>query len=311
MKNKLFIYILTIPIILSGCINKIDGGKEFKKKDRAPNSLIKVSSGIANVLKDTEDIEKLIDKTYIEEMDEDKEEDEKQNKESQNSSKEQDSSEGEENASKQEESSKQQGIQNNDTEKGLEEEQKGNKEVKIQIEREIKLEEKWKDIHKQIEKIHENWNSYEVEGTKKGMTDQNSDGFRNSLNKLTKSIESKNLMEVYDFASQALESLDSLFGMYKDEIIGDVNKLKYYTYRAYLFSLKGEIVKATETLRDLEEIINAIRTKLGEDKKQLDALEKTNISIIDMRKALKENSIKLNRIKKDIIIKNLEELGDK
>lgn len=51
-----------------------------------------------------------------------------------------------------------------------------------------------------------------------------------------------------------------------------------------------------------------MKVSLKQDEKKLDILEKTNTSFIDIRKALEKQSIKLNRIKRDITIKNLEEL---
>jgi len=67
--------------------------------------------------------------------------------------------------------------------------------------------------------------------------------------------------------------------------------------------------EALDLLKNSEEEINKIRLKIDKDISKMKVLDKLNMSIGDMRKSLKEKSIKLYRIKRDIIIKNLEELG--
>lgn len=313
MNKRLYVYILIIPILLGGCMRKKDGGKQFEKKDIAPNSLNEVSIGISTILKATEMIEKIMDGTYVEKMDEEKEVDKTQqdkSKEEESDKQQSEDSSGNEQEkqnSSQNEKEKQENSDDN-KQKSLEEEKSGNKEEKTQEKNNMKLLETWESIEKEIKSVHEKWNSYESKEIKKGIPTENVDLFRNSLNKLTKSIENRNVMEIYDFASQSLSNLNPLFEVYKDEIKGDINKLKYHTYRAYLLSLKNETDNANETLKSSEKVINLIRSKLEEDNKKLELLERVNISINDMEKALNENSIKLNRIKKDIVIKNLEEL---
>lgn len=304
MNKRLYVYILIIPILLCGCMRKKDEEKQFEKKDIAPNSLNEVSTGISTILKATEMIEKIMDGTYVEKIDEEKEVDKTQ----QQDSGQQDKQGSSGNEKQNEKQNQNQENTNNNENKSLEEEKSGNKEEKTQEKNNMKLLETWESIEKEIKSVHEKWNSYESKEIKKGIPTETIDLFRNSLNKLTKSIENKNVMEIYDFASQSLFNLNPLFEVYKDEIKGDINKLKYHTYRVYLLSLKNETNNANEILKNSEQVINLIRSKLEEDNKKLELLERVNISINDMEKALGENSIKLNRIKKDIVIKNLEEL---
>ncbi len=172
-----------------------------------------------------------------------------------------------------------------------------------------KLLDKWEEINKKLEEIHSKWNSYEIEGMKKGVTSDISNRFKDSLNALTSSIEGKNIIGIYDYSSQTMLNLSPIFGLYKDEIWGEINKLKYLTYQSYLNTLKGDDLKTIELLKGSEEDISKIRLKLEKNDSKIKMLDKVNLSIEDMNKSLKENSIKLIRIKKDIIIKNLEELG--
>lgn len=317
--KRLFVYVLAISMFIFGCTFENEE-KKFKKKEIAPKSLGEVSDGIASILKHTENIEKIIDQTYIEKIDEEKKEnDDKKDENKKDEEKKEEQEDKQEEEQKQEEEKDQgnnekqdsaEGKEDNNPKKSLEEEEVENKEEREQLLKNKKLEEKWEKIYEKIETVHEKWNSYESEGIKKGISVDKLDVFRNNLNKLTKSIEAKNFMEVYDFGSQALDNLEPLFGIYKDEIKGDVNKLKYSIYRSYLLSLKDKRQEAIIILKKTEDTINSIRIKLGEDKDKTELLKKTSISINDMRKALKEDSTRLNRIKRDIGIKNLEELGN-
>lgn len=261
---------------------------KIQKKDKAPSSLIELSKGLQNILNDLEKIEKVLDDTDIEE-----------------------------NENKVKEEKNKEKIKDNEAEeesKGEDKEKKENKEENKEKEevsiKEIKLLELWINLDKKIEEIHDKWNLYEIEGVKKGIDIDERERFKGSLNLLTKSIEERNIRNIYNNGSEGMLRLSPMFGMYKDEIKGSINKIKYYTYQSYLKAVEGLNREAQNLLEDLSEDINQIRQKLDKDEEKIKILDKTNLSIGDMQKALKENSIKLYRIKKDIIIKNLDELGE-
>ena len=102
--------------------------------------------------------------------------------------------------------------------------------------------------------------------------------------------------------------LEPIFNLYKDEIKGSTSKIKYYTYQSYLNAMEGRKTKGQNLLEDLTGDLNQIRTKLEKDEEKIKLLDKLNLSIESMKQALREDSIKLYRIKKDIIIKNISEL---
>lgn len=293
------ILLIIIIFTLSGCKSIKNQSVKIEKKDRAPSSLADISKGLQSILNNTEKIEKILDGTDFEvekaEMEKVKEEEKAKmertievKNESQKSTGGQGDGEG----------------QSGDQSKGTQ-----SKEQKKPQDKEEKLLNTWDQIDKKIEDIHKKWNSYEAEGMKKGVTSEMSSRFKDSLNALTTSIEGRKIIDIYDYSSQSMLNLSFMFGLYKDEILGDIDKLKYSTYQSYLNALKGDDTKSTELLKTSIEDINKIRLKLEKNNSKMKMLDKINLSIEDMSKSLKEKSTKLTRIKKDIIIKNLEELG--
>ncbi|WP_353092879.1 hypothetical protein [Tissierella praeacuta] len=303
--KKIRRYILYIIIIftLSGCRAGKNQTVKFEKKDKAPKSLEDINSGLQELLKEVEEVESIVDRTDFEvekvELEKAKEEEKARLEnviELKNENK--DSSENESSANGKKGSQKKENSQ--DTK---------NKEEKKSPDREEKLLDKWEKINKKLEDIHDKWNNYESEGMKKGMTSDMSSRFKDSLNALTKAVEGKKIIEIYDYASQSMLNLSPMFGLYKDEIWGEINKLKYATYQFYINALKKENFNSIDLLKNYEENISKIRLKLEKNDSKIKVLDKVSLSIEDINKLSRESSIKLIRIKKDIIIKNLEELG--
>lgn len=307
-KNKLIILLLILILLLTNCtINKND--TKLKKKDRAPDSISDVSDNIQDILKNTEKIEMILDGTYIEK------EEKKEKKEEEKKTEEGDESgESDDIGNKSEESKDPESEKQNEASK---EEKKPDKAMESKTEEEEKdkinedLKKFWEKTEDKLQDVHEKWNDFEAEGTKKGMTREDADDFSNSLNDLTKSIEEKNIANIYDFGAECFLNLSSIFNIYKDEIKGEINKIKYSVYKSYLMGVGKKNNKAETILEDGEKSISLIRSKTKEeDEEKLKSLEKLNLSILDMKKSLSKDSIKLIRIKKDIIIKNLEELNN-
>lgn len=281
--------------MLTGCKLQKNQSVKIQKKDKAPDSLGDVSKGLQDILSNLEEIEKILDGTYIEE---EKPKEEKKDSGSSNTSQSQGPNQNSGN-----QDSNNSGKTNSDI-KTIEDKEKKKAEEKAD-----KLLKTWQKIDKKIEDIHKKWNEYELEGLKKGITTERTDKFEESINALTKSIESRNIKEIYDYGSQSMLALGPIFELYKDEIAGEINRIKYATYQSYLNAIEEKDNEALDILKNSEEEINKIRLKIEKDTSKIKVLDKVNMSIVDMRKSLKEKSIKLYRIKKDVIIKNLEELG--
>ncbi|MBU5439988.1 hypothetical protein KQI42_18420 [Tissierella sp. MSJ-40] len=283
MKNRrtFFIYLVTI-IFLVGCKSQRNTGVKFQQQERAPQNLVGVSKALDNILKSIEKVEKALEapETVIK-MD-------KKNEEK--------SSEGTSTSSETDKKNK----ENQESKKG----ETGSKSSNID---EILLEE-WKKVDKELENAHRLWNAFEVEGMKKGVTKERADKFEESLNFFTTAIEKRNIIDIYDYGSQSMSNLGPMYDLYRDEIKGEISRIKYAAHQCYLRASQGRIEESLTLLNGTEEYINIMRQKIGTDNVKIKALDKVVLSIGDMRSSLKENSIKLFRIKKDIIIKNLEDL---
>lgn len=292
-KLRVYILCLSIILILTGCKIGRKQTDKVQKKDKAPSSLSELSKGLQSILKDIEEIEGILDGTDI--------------KQNESKVKEEESQEGEE----QKQAEKQEEGKGNQEKDGTEpkEEDKGNSKPKTS-DKDNKILKIWTDVDKEIEDIHKKWNLYEVEGVKKGIGMETRDKLEDALNLLTKSIEERNIINIYDYGSQSMLQLVPIFNMYKDEIKGNINKIKYLTYQSYLKAVAGKGKEGWDLLEGIEEDISQIRIKLEKDENKIKILDKSNLSIGDMQKALQENSTKLYRIKKDIVIKNLDELGE-
>lgn len=294
-KRKIFLLVIIILLFLIGC-KKNEGQPEIKSKDKAPDSLKELSIGITDILNSIGDIERLTLNIPLAENKDNKAKQQGQSeepKQEQNTSQTQSSSESQ--------SSGGQGQQS-----GGQQETKPEDPKKAEIEkREKEIKSSWENIEKKLEEIHPQWNSFEVDGLKKGITKEAMDKFETAFNKMTKSIEAKNIIEIYDYASQSFMNLKPIFDLYLDEIGGDISVIKHAAYQGYIKALQGDIEGAKNALNNKEENINKIRLKMTKDEDK-DAIEKISLSLADFRESLPEESRRLFMIKKDIIIENLK-----
>ncbi|MCQ4922978.1 hypothetical protein NE686_07785 [Tissierella carlieri] len=313
-KIKWYILFIVMIFTLSGCRAQRNQTVKFEKKDKSPKALGDISKGLQDILKETEKVESILEGTDYDvnkvELERTREEEKAKiektieiKSEAGGAMGTQGNSDG--NQGKSSGSQGSQGGQPGDQSQGAK-----SKEQKKPEGREEKLLSTWEQIDKKIEDTHKKWNEYEVEGVKKGVTLEKTEKFKESLNALTKSIEDRTVAGIYNYGSQSMSNLAPMFEIYKDEIWGEINKIKYSTYQSYLKALEGKDIEASNMLGNLEEETNKIRLKLEKNDSKIKMLDNINLAIIDMKNALNEKSIKLTKIKKDIIIKNLEQLGE-
>jgi uncharacterized protein Usg len=82
---------------------------------------------------------------------------------------------------------------------------------------------------------------------------------------LTKAVENKNIIEIYDSASNSYLNLKPFYDLYQDEISGDIYTIRYAANQAYLKAVQGDLEGAINLLNGREENINKIRLKQEED----------------------------------------------
>lgn len=269
--------------MLTGCKSK---EVQYKEKDKAPDALIDTSENINTILKKVQELEILENDADYEilksEINKEKEKEEDENKTI---------------------------IKMEDSKK---EETKTNDEKPSKDGEEITKEEKqldiWEEIDKKIQKVHESWNAYQPEGSKKSLNINLSNKFKNNIDLFTKAIESKNIDEIYDYGSKSLLDLSSIYGLYKDDIGGPINNIRYKTYQSYLQLKNNKRPQAISTIGETTEEINKIKLILEKDKDKIKLTEQLSFAIEDYKTSINEESLKLDNINKNIILELIEKI---
>lgn len=292
MKSKIcLVMYFFIFLILVGC-NTSKEKENFKQKDKAPNSLKELSKSFDEIFETLDKIEK-VELGLTVEVEETKNEKNNNQKEKDITS----NSSGEE-----------ANDSSNSEDKTKENSKESSSENKTEMSKDEKLKLAWKDIDDILEKAHGKWNEFEVDAIKKGISKEKSEQFQTSFNKMTKSVEDRTIVDIYDFGSQSLMNLRPFYDLYLDEIGGEISVLKYIAYQSYIRAISDDILGALNLFQGVEEEINKLRIKIGDKEEKIKELNKVNNSLLDMKKALEEQSKKLFMIKKEIIIKNLKDL---
>ena len=265
---------------LSGCRAQRNQTVKFEKKDKAPKALGDISKGLQDILKETEKVESILEGTDYDvnkvELERARAEEKAKIEKTIEIKNETGGAMGTQgdsggNQGKGGGSQGSQGGQPGDQSQGAK-----SKEQKKPEGREEKLLSTWEQIDKKIEETHKKWNEYEVEGVKKGVTLERTEKFKESLNALTKSIEDRTVAGIYNYGSQSMSNLAPMFEIYKDEIWGEINKIKYSTYQSYLKALEGKDIEASSMLGNLEEETNKIRLKLEKNDSKIKMLDNIN-----------------------------------
>lgn len=288
--------------LLVACRSNKSQEVKFEKKEKAPRPLVNIAKSIQEILTETEELEKLLDGTYIDEMSLSGKEDKSGH--GGHGSEESGSKGASEGEKDKEGNEKKEGQDENENKpKSLEEKQKEEEEKRQEI-----ITHHWQAVSKKIESVHKDWNSYETEEKKGSLSLEKIDQFRTSINNLTIAIENKDIMKIYEYGSQSLLNISPMFDLYKDDMGGEINRIKHGIYFAYLKFLEDKVLQGTNSLKQLESNINNLKLKLGDDKDKIKLVDKISAAIEDMEKAMRDGSLKLIRIKRDIVIENIEEL---
>ncbi len=288
---------IIVSILLSACMNRSENkSKSVEKKEKAPESLVKVSEGLDSLLLSMDSIEEIAKLTESEFQAMNlskKESNEKENQDDSQSdqgNQQQNQNQGQQN----------QGQQNQNQGQRTEKQETRTKDVELFM--------KWQEVDKKLEEVHKSWNDYEVEGMDKGATAKKTDEFKRDLNALTVAVESRNINSILDAGSKAFNSLSAFFDLYKDEIGGDLSRIKYSVHQAFILAQKGNKEEAKKLLSETQDHTSRVRKGIKEDKAK--DLEKLTLSISDMEKALDSDSIELLKIKRDIAIDNIKNLQE-
>lgn len=271
MKKKMLLIVIIVTLISStSCIRK-PAKKPIKieQKEKAPASVFSVVEGIDNILEKVDQLEKI--QTLTEE---------------------------EFNIEKPKKADKSES----------EDEKEKEKDDEVLVKEDVLLKE-WIDMEKEVEKIHENWNIYEVQFVKEAVNIEKTKDFKENLNLFTIAVNNKAIRDIMDTGSKTLLSLSFFFDLYKDDFQGDLCRIKYAVYQGYLNSGNEDPNVSHNFLMSTDEYIIRLRQKLDKDKEGIKNLDRLALSIEDMKLALKENNIELLKLKKNIILNNIDLLS--
>lgn len=294
MRKKFYLVLaIILSIILSSCMGSNEKGKELEKKEKAPETLSKVSEGLDNLLSAVDSIEELmkLSESEFQAIHLKEQQSEKKNQQDQGQSN---------------EGNQQNGQQQNQSQQNQNQGQNSENQSARTKDQELIM--RWRKIDKDLEEIHKSWNSYEVEAMNKGATVEKGEEFKRNLNSLTVAVENRDIVSILDTASKAFNSLATFFDLYKDEVRGELSRVKYSVHQAFILAQNGNKEEANKLLTETQEHTSRMRQKLKEDK--MKDLEKLSLAINDMQKALDSNSIELLKIKRDIAIENIKSLQE-
>lgn len=274
------------------CMNKNDKSSKIEQKEKAPKTLTEVSDGIDELLDSLDSIMEIVDLTESEFQTQqsnkgEKMEDESNNKSGNNSEEGKNQREGQENKGNHQ-SKKEKGTMTKDEALFL----------------------KWMEVDKKLEEIHESWNNYEVESIKKGVNTEKANEFKKNLNAFSIAVENRTMEDIVNIGSKTINFLAVYFDLYKDEIRGDLSRIKYSVYQSFIEGQRGNKDLAKELLTNAEDHISRIRQKIEKEEDKIKDLDKLSLSITDMRLALEDNNEKLLKIKRDIALNNIKSLEE-
>lgn len=285
MKKQILLIIIISLVLSTACMNRPKRGSiKIEEKDESPETLISVEEGIDEILTSMTDIEEILKLSESElQVEKGKTESKKD--------------ETEDEGDKKDTEKKENGEKDNQKDKTTK-----------PLLKDEELAKRWNEIDTKMEKIHGDWNDYEVESMKKGGNPEKGKTFKKNLNSFTIGVENRNIPKIMDMGSKTINSLASFFDLYKDEIRGDLSRIKYAAHQAYLNAAKGNVSNANKLLNSTEDYVTRLRQKLDKDKAKEKTLDKLSLAIADMKQSLNEKSIKLLVIKRDIILENIKAL---
>lgn len=161
----------------------------------------------------------------------------------------------------------------------------------------------WEQADKTVKNIHMQWNEFQPEAVKSGVTQDSITIFSTILNNLTNDITNKNLIDTLNDANGLYKFIPEFLSHYKDKSI-DVKRLKYFTRDAmYKVRLeKWDLAEASVNQAKL--LLPNIRANAkDENKSKYQSLE---YSVYDLEKVVKEKQRNLVQLKGNIILENIK-----
>lgn len=314
--KTLLIYVIII-LSLIGC-KKEKEPMEMNIKERAPESAAGLLQNIDDILNSLGNIERISMNLPVDEgelndnMDNTKETENQEDGGNQDIEKKDQSEGGEEDqsgegqSSENGQSSEDQGKDNNKSSSKNEDEKQKVSLESSEIGKQLKTQ--WDAIENKQEAVHRLWNEFEAELINKSADKEDMDRFESNLNNMTKSVEDRNIIQIYDYASQVLNSLKIFFDLYPDNLEGEYAYIRYVAFQSYIKAINGDLEGAKDILSKGEHDFGRIRAKVTKEDEKA-KIEKIALSLSDFKNSLPIKSKRLYMIKKDTIINNITEMS--
>lgn len=306
MRLKKILSILIVWVISWGLIIGCQGGQQEQRleakpkhdKERIPEVLTTMDERVHSIISSIEGIEE-INQLKPEDL---KPQEQQQQQEGQSQAQESEGDQSGGGSSQSDQEGQQEGGQQQD-QPSLQEQQE-----KIEMEKQAQILEKWESAQDKIKSLHESWNGYESSAKKDGGDQQKIDKVEKALNALTTNIEAKNEEAVLNASNDMILFLSDFMGLYKGNVNGTLGKIEYLARQCYMDAKEDNWQAAGEKVQEKDSLIDTLRQIANIEKKQEPLLEKLNLSLEDLQKAVEENDLALLKIKRDIVIKNIDTL---
>lgn len=303
--KKLFICIIVIiALLLSISCTKKEEEQE-SNKEKIPQQLLNIVDNSERVIEEIEKLQEGIeDPDKLEDPEQEK--NGQENEKSQEEQKKQDGEEEQQNGGEEEQKSGSQSESDQaDKEKEQSKEENGEETTYSD-----KIKKIWEDIMKIVTETHTSWNSIEFKSGKDGITEEEINKLEESLNELTIFVDEKDDMKAISLANEVILSISDILAHYDGNIDAEINKIKYFARMTLIYGQLGDWASADKAIKESFPVFSTLAQKINLEEKDKEKLSKLEHSIVDMEKVIKDENKELLKIKRDIIVENVDTIKE-
>ncbi|WIV11755.1 hypothetical protein [Proteiniborus sp. MB09-C3] len=290
---RLLLILAMIMILITACGKKAEKPKLPSKEEKIPESLKAMQEKNEDLIKE---IEKIVEE--MKKPEKPKEEEKKSEKDEKSNGDNEEKKSDSEGEKKSDENQKKTSSEKTGEEKSTETKQE-------------KINTMWEVAKKTSEEIHTSWGNYEILAIENGIKKPELSKYEEAINNLTVAVEEKNILKSLNYSNEITYNMTPFFDSYKGNHEGELMRLNYFARQALIYGMEDEWNKSEDSIKQAEESMSMIRAKIKLDKKDQELMEKLNLSIINMKTSIPKKNIELTKIKRDIVLKNVDEIKGK
>ena len=161
----------------------------------------------------------------------------------------------------------------------------------------------WKEIDTTISNLHYQWNDFEPEAIKKGLSRELTDKFSSNLNALTNEIALKDKNKTLAAANLLYSGIPDFYSLYKTKTSPEIKRMRYYARSAILSAVAGDWTKAASDTANLKASWTLFKNTLEKDQQELSG--KLDLSIYELDKVVTAKDLRLTDIKGRVVLTNM------